>query len=70
MIDEVEAKLRENFNGYIAAEKIPELKEVKEMAVNYMLEDSTGYIENLIEKMQNRAQEDIEKVAVELQEIF
>ena len=69
MIAEVEAKLRENFNGYIAAEKIPELKEVKEMAVNYMLEDSTGYIENLIEKMQNRAQEDIEKVAVELQEL-
>jgi hypothetical protein len=69
MIAEVEAKLRENFNGYIAAEKIPELKEVKEIAVNAMLEDGTGYIENLMEKMQNRAQEDIEQVAVDLQEL-
>jgi uncharacterized protein involved in tellurium resistance len=69
MIDEVEEKLRENFNGYIAAENNPELKEVKEIAVNAMLEDGTGYIENLMEKMQNRAQEDIEQIAVELQEL-
>jgi len=69
MIDEVEEKLRENFNGYIAAENNPELKEVKEIAVNAMLEDGTGYIENLMEKMQNRAQEDIEQVAVELHQL-
>jgi sugar-specific transcriptional regulator TrmB len=69
MIDEVEEKLRENFNEYIAVEKDPELKEVKEIAVNYMLEEGSIYIENLIEKMQNRAQEDIEQVAVELQDM-
>lgn len=69
MIHEVEAALRENFNAYLAAEKSAKLKQIKQIAVNYILESGTGYIEQFLEKMQNRAKEEIEMVALDLQQL-
>ncbi len=64
-VDEVKARLEASLNQYVAAETTPELKEAKQIAKDYILNES-NYVNDLIREMQNKANNSLEQVQLNL----
>lgn len=67
-VEEVKARLETSLNQYIAAETSPELKEAKQIAKDYILNES-DYVNKLIEEMQNKANNSLEQVQTNLKNL-
>lgn len=67
-VEEVKARLETSLNQYVAAETTPELKEVKQIAKDYILNES-NYVNDLIREMQNKANNSLEQVQLNLQDL-
>ncbi len=67
-VDEVKARLEASLNQYVAAETTPELKEAKQIAKDYILNES-NYVNDLISEMQNKANNSLEQMQLNLQDL-